>query len=155
MTLFSKSKSIFEIIEEHRRAVLRGEEKTLRELVSMYGKTDRYIRSKLVDLERLINQALESGEDPGSWLFTQARYKDLINQIAERVEAAPVGPGVSHSVVGPDPAHDRAYQGAVSQMSLIGLWCIASVVVGFALGCIWKRRPVIEVKCDHCEEIDG
>ena len=86
MTLFARKRSIFEAIEAHRIAVLRNEEKTVRELIKMYGAVNRYIRSHLVELERLIALAQTVGEDPGSWLFTQARYKDLIAQIEKRVE---------------------------------------------------------------------
>lgn len=86
MTLFARKKSIFQVIEEHRAAILRNEQKTVRELIGQYKKVDRYIYSKLVALEKLIAEATTMGEDPGSWLFTQARYKDLIDQIEERID---------------------------------------------------------------------
>jgi SPP1 gp7 family putative phage head morphogenesis protein len=86
VTLFARKKSIFQVIEEHRAAILRNEEKTVRELISQYRGVDRYIYSKLVALEKLIAEALTMGEDPGSWLFDQARYKDLISQIERRVD---------------------------------------------------------------------
>jgi hypothetical protein len=38
---------------------------------------------------------------------------------------------------------------------LIALWCLVSAVLGFALGYMFKSRPVVEIKCSHEEENYG
>ena len=40
---------------------------------------------------------------------------------------------------------------------MIGLltWCAVSAVVGFGLGYLLKKRPVVEIRCSHDEENYG
>ncbi len=80
-------RSIYEVAEEHRRALLQGERDAASNMVRAYGEAWRRIRAELDAINRRIEDARQAGEEVrSSWLFRQQRWQALRAQVLAEVQ---------------------------------------------------------------------
>ena len=88
--------NIYQIAEEFRQEILRGERQAASEMVSAYGAAWKDISRRLTDLTDQIEAARKEGRDVSpAWLFRQERYNALLSQIRENVDRLSTQAGIT------------------------------------------------------------
>lgn len=87
MSIFSKRKTIEEVMLQHRLDVLKGEAKALQRMLRGYRVAERSIRAKLARVQELLAAAEgQTEEELATWLFQNERYTSLLDDINEEID---------------------------------------------------------------------
>ncbi len=111
---------IFDVAEQHRRALLQRERRSASEMVRAYGEAWKRIKQRLDDLTQQIEQARGRGEEISpSWLFQYERLQSLQRQV--EAEIREFARFAEQRIIAEQAEAVRAAQEHAEQLVLAGL----------------------------------
>src|SRR5579883_1458998 len=88
--LFRRPGNIYEVAEEFRKELLRGEQQAVDEILRAYRDADRHLRMKLAAVVQRMEAGQMSGVYSYGWVHSQERYQALIHEVEHRIASLSV-----------------------------------------------------------------